>query len=244
MVNKSVICKIIFYVLLCCVHLYSYSEDECYSYMSHEDVRQILELAMLQDFMVDNNHKIKIGSDISRKKIPDGLYHELCIKAVYTKPQSNQYRIYVNFVNNKDNHEPQLIEFKGRYIHNVTVLAFNKVINKGDVIRKSDIDIIDIPYRKLPYGTVNNIEEIVGMTVKQKSHIYSPIAYTHLMQPELVKKNDILRIKYDRDNLSIETKAVALEGGAQGETIRIRNIKSNKTIMGTVVDHATVDVGG
>ena len=213
----------------------------CYAYTDIDDIKQGLLDAITKEISPDNHHTINMIARITQDDIPDYTQNKLCIERVYLKPKSMQYVIHSNFVNIKDK-TTSFKEFRGQYEHNVATLTFNKTINKGDIIRTTDIAHVEVPYRKLPYGTVDNIDSVIGLTVKHRSHAYIPIVHNNLLVPELVKKNDVLRLKYDGGNLSIETKAIALDGGARGDSIKVRNLKSNKIIVGTIVNNATVKV--
>jgi flagella basal body P-ring formation protein FlgA len=53
-----------------------------------------------------------------------------------------------------------------------------------------------------------------------------------------VLKGDEVRVLYDSNGLKIETKAIAQENGQVGDSIKVINPQSNKTLYVTILDTA------
>jgi len=70
-----------------------------------------------------------------------------------------------------------------------------------------------------------------------------PLQHKNIISPALIKKGDMLAMQFCKHNLRIETKGVALENGASGNTIKVKNINSGKIIHAKVLDAGMVLTG-
>lgn len=112
--------------------------------------------------------------------------------------------------------------------------------------------------RTLPAGTVISADDLVlsesnrpGMTdpaeavgLQARITIYEgrPLQASLLQAPQLVMRNQIVRIIYTRGALRIEADGRAMDTGAAGDVIRVMNLESRATITATVNTDGTLSV--
>ena len=80
------------------------------------------------------------------------------------------------------------------------------------------------------------------MVVKRSISRGSPFNSRNLRLPTTVHKGDIVEIVASTQGLMIRMRGKALNSGAKGERIRVKNQSSKKTIEAVVVDANTVTV--
>lgn len=68
------------------------------------------------------------------------------------------------------------------------------------------------------------------------------LTWRDLVRRPLVKKGDIVEVSATSGQLLVTMKALALENGAQGETVTVRNPESQKNFAAVVVDENRVQV--
>ncbi len=68
------------------------------------------------------------------------------------------------------------------------------------------------------------------------------ITWRDIARRPLVRKGDMVEVSAAEGNLSITMKAIALQSGAQGEAVILRNIESRKDFTAFVVDENHVEV--
>lgn len=68
------------------------------------------------------------------------------------------------------------------------------------------------------------------------------ITWRDIARRPLVKKGDMVEVSAAEGNLSISMKALALQSGAQGEAVTLRNMESRKDFTAFVVDENHVQV--
>jgi flagellar basal body P-ring formation protein FlgA len=83
---------------------------------------------------------------------------------------------------------------------------------------------------------------IIGMQVKRQLQAGTPIALADLMQPTQVLRGDSVRLQLEVGGLSLTGQGMALEGGAAGDRIHVRNISSQAVLEAEVAGPGVVRV--
>lgn len=99
----------------------------------------------------------------------------------------------------------------------------------------------------LATGAVPNSHESVVAVIGQETRVTlypgRPILLDETGPPAVVDRNQIVRVEYRRNGMSIAAEARALERGAIGDSIRIMNLSSRTTLFGWIQADGTVLVG-
>lgn len=123
------------------------------------------------------------------------------------------------------------------------VIAIDRVIYPGQSLDMAGTKNIRLR-RSLPRGSrvVRNLNQLAGKVARRTILPNRPILSTSLRDPYLIESGKPVRIIYNSRGVSISLTGVALNSGIEGDLIRIRNIDSGKTIVGTVMPDASVQV--
>ncbi len=110
-------------------------------------------------------------------------------------------------------------------------------ISRDEVIHRSHLEKRDRWYTSLPSGLITSADQIVGKVARQNILPGDPIREKCLRDAILVRKGHLVRANITTPGFSVGTQVIALEEGARGETIQVRNAKTEK-LMTAVVDGA------
>jgi flagellar basal body P-ring formation protein FlgA len=83
---------------------------------------------------------------------------------------------------------------------------------------------------------------VIGMQLKRQLQMGVPIPLAELMEPTQVTRGDPVRLQLQVGGLTLTGQGLALESGASGERIRVRNISSQAVIEAEVVAPGMVRV--
>lgn len=121
------------------------------------------------------------------------------------------------------------------------VVVASSRIRKGEIItpeklQLTEIDIsrIDSPYR-LP-------RQVIGMQAKRTITSGKPLTSRNVEAPPLVRRGELVRIIAKSGQMQISSTGIAAMDGRPGDSIRIRNIQSNKLIHARVQSPGVVTV--
>ncbi len=86
--------------------------------------------------------------------------------------------------------------------------------------------------------------QLVGKVARQTLLPGRAIPIASIANPRLVMNGSEVRIVYSEGPLLIATTGIALQDGALGAAIKVRNGDSGRTIVGTVLSDGSIGVGG
>jgi flagella basal body P-ring formation protein FlgA len=134
------------------------------------------------------------------------------------------------------------LEANGRFSEITQVPVPARKLSREDVITASDIIFAEIDARKLKRGYITDEAELIGKSPVRGVLEGRPVLPNQISMPIMVKKQQALTISYHNNVLHIESSGQALDDGAAGEMIRVKNLGSNKIIYAKIIDDGTVEV--
>ena len=75
---------------------------------------------------------------------------------------------------------------------------------------------------------------VIGMQLRRQIQAGTPIPVSELMQPTQISRGDPVRLHLEVGALSLTGQGVALESGAVGERIRVRNVSTQAVLEAEV----------
>ncbi len=112
----------------------------------------------------------------------------------------------------------------------VSVPVLRSNLQNGDVITKNDIDFINVPQEKLQHDVIMNEEQLIGLTPRRIAHAGKFILNGTLHRPQIVARGEPIVIAFTQGALTLTAKGRALQDGAKGDLIRVKNMDSSRTV--------------
>jgi flagella basal body P-ring formation protein FlgA len=112
----------------------------------------------------------------------------------------------------------------------------------GAVTGPDDVRMARVHVTSLHAEVVHDPAALIGMQVKRQLSAGVPVAVADLMQPTQVTRGDPVRLQLEVSGLSLTGQGMALESGAAGDLIRVRNISSQAVLEAEVVGPGVVRV--
>ncbi|WP_172330254.1 flagellar basal body P-ring formation chaperone FlgA [Mangrovicoccus sp. HB161399] len=120
------------------------------------------------------------------------------------------------------------------------VVVTARPVRSGTVLGPSDILLQEGDMG----GALSDPGAAIGMQTVRNLFPGSPIAPEDLQRPHIVTRNQEVTMIFENGLLSISTEGRALDGGAAGDTIRVTNVNSRKTVTGKVMPDGSISVSG
>lgn len=134
------------------------------------------------------------------------------------------------------------IPVAGRFEEMIEVPVLKRQVREGEVINKDYIEIRDYALSRTRSDTITDMASMVGKTPSHTISAFRPIREHEIAQMAIVKKDGIVQIRYASPGMEITTTGQALDEGAKGDVINVRNLASKKTVRAVVADENTVNV--
>jgi len=134
------------------------------------------------------------------------------------------------------------LSFGARAIQMVPLPVLNRRILPGEIIQSGDIDWQKVPADRVGQGMVADAAVLVGMAAKRSLAPERPLRQTDVQAPVVVTRGAIVTILLQTPVMTLTAQGRALADGAQGQTIRVTNTSSNRTIEAVVAGPDVVTV--
>jgi len=132
----------------------------------------------------------------------------------------------------------------GRTYPSVEAIVPARAIERGATIREDDLKRISLPRTQVSSSAIEDMETAIGMAARHRLIVDRPIRRGDLEYPKLVKRNSFVTITYAVPGMILKAKGKALDDAARGQSVRIVNLQSNRTIEAEVTGTGTVSVSG
>ena len=115
-------------------------------------------------------------------------------------------------------------------------------IARDSVITRADIKQDSRWLERLPTGAIIDPEKIVGMQARQPLQPGEIIKQRQLRKPLLVLKGQRHSAAFQQPGFVLTAEVIALEDGADGDTIKVRNAITEKSLWATVGNNGRLQI--
>lgn len=122
------------------------------------------------------------------------------------------------------------------------VVTTTRPFARHETITAEDIRMTSMNLARLPRRVLLTPDEVIGKQTKRPIQAHALIHTYEVQELPLIRKGDAVLILVESHALKVSTMGEALEAGQQGDTIRVKNISSDREVRGVVVDRKTVRI--
>lgn len=156
-------------------------------------------------------------------------------------PDSNGYGICsVELEDKKKTVRNVLVAFK--VMNKKKVYVLNENMNKGDIITSDKITVKEVILNEDKRNYPTDREDVVGKLLKRDLNAGSAITKDVIEDHFVIKRNDIVSITIEHKRLLVKAKGRAIDRGKIGDVIRVKNLTSQKEVLGRVTGSGIVNV--
>lgn len=134
------------------------------------------------------------------------------------------------------------MKLSGSYDEVMEVAVLKRRLMQSDVITENDIIIQKLPAKRLHPDVLGDAKELIGKSPKRTISAMRPIRRDEVVNPPVIMKGDKIALMYHSGSMEIKTLGEALENGAGGDSIRVRNIDSHMVIQAEVLREGVAEV--
>lgn len=138
------------------------------------------------------------------------------------------------------NTDPFVISGKFEKMRKVPTLT--RKVNKGETIMASDIGSMEVNEKLLSRGLLTDESIIIGKGAARAIMPNKPLTAQMLVAATVITKGSNVTAIYKSNALTLQNTVTAMEDGAMGETIRLKNTESNRVIHGRITAANTVEL--
>jgi flagella basal body P-ring formation protein FlgA len=202
-------------------------------------------LEAIQDALVHydlpDNPMVELSNRNLRVHVPSNILPEVRIEDITFNARSNRFGAVVA-IGEKDMNVVERIRVSGQVHRMLEIPTLSRRLAKGEIITEHDITWVKARADRTQRNVIVNAEDIIGMTPKRGLQAERPIRATDIQRPVIVPKGSIVTIILKKPGMTLTATGRAMQNGADGETIRVNNAKTKRTIEAIVIGSGMVTV--
>lgn len=183
--------------------------------------------------------RVELGYRIQNIHLPVGSRGSFAIRDLRVDERSGRFS---GLLTAPGANPPVRLNIYGRVQKLVAVPVLKRRLRKGAVIREADIEVRKIGRAGLSQYTLLERTSIVGMAARHPLRPGVAIRKGDIRPPILVRRGELVTMEIRTPYILITVRGRALDSGARGETIRLRNTQSKKTLEAKIVGPGRVSV--
>lgn len=122
------------------------------------------------------------------------------------------------------------------------VITLRAPIKRGEIIQEQDIILTAQNVNKLTQGYFTSRTDVLGKIAKRSLAPGMAVLPQWLDEPILIERQDKISIIAEFEGLTVKAFGIAQESGRKGESIKVKNVSSKRTVHAQVIDQNTVKV--
>jgi flagella basal body P-ring formation protein FlgA len=122
------------------------------------------------------------------------------------------------------------------------VVMTTRPLARHEIITADDLTLTRVNLARLPRRVLIRPEDVIGKRTKRPLRARAMIHAYEIETLPLVRKGDVVLILAESPLLKVSTLGEALENGQRGDTIRVKNVSSQREVRAVVMDSKTVRV--
>jgi len=134
------------------------------------------------------------------------------------------------------------IPASGTYQEIIDVPVLKREARNNLVISENDIEMRSFPLAQTRSDTVTDMRQLLGKSPLRFISAQRPIRVNEISNPAVVKKNSMVQLEFVSSGIQISTAGQALEDGAIGDVINVRNTASKRVVRAVVQSEGLVRV--
>jgi flagella basal body P-ring formation protein FlgA len=115
-------------------------------------------------------------------------------------------------------------------------------LTAGSIAGPDDIRMVRVHVTSVHTEVARDPAMVIGMQLKLQMQAGVPIPLSNLMQPTQINRGDAVRLQLQVGDLWLTGQGMALESGAVGDRIRVRNVSSQAVLEAEVIKPGEVRV--
>lgn len=194
---------------------------------------------LLQEKITD--HRVTVEPQYnSTSKINELRKRENKIKTIILEkfdPRYSSFRARVNYTDESSD------SVSGKYFSYIMAPVASRYIKPNEIIQSGDIALEKTRLDNLRRGYATESSEVIGMRANKYIAVGKMFKMNEMSNPPVIKNNDPVSIIYSSGSINLKTLGTALNSGAVGDMVKVRNDSSGSILLGKIIDKNTVKVG-
>jgi flagella basal body P-ring formation protein FlgA len=209
--------------------------------ISTEQIRESIHAGIRNELGKSDKFEIDLDNRLLQMHLPGEAMPSVKIQRLQLDPQTRRFSAMLMGGEGRAQMKRR-ITATGRYHKLLQIPVLVRRMRSGEIIEQRDIRKVTLRADKIDMNALHDAEDLIGMSPLRTLSADRAIKRSEIRMPVLVPKGSIVTMVFQTSTLTLTAQGKALQDGSKGDTIRVLNAKTHKTIEGTVVNSGTVTV--
>lgn len=211
--------------------------------VSIDEMKRALTLAIVRNNGLGDDSDISVNFDsgVRPVHVEPGLETPLQVTQLVWSPASGRFDVTFGIEgSNVLGRRP--LRATGTGVETLSVPVFTRQLNRGEIIRASDVALERMPRNAAAMAAVSGPEAAIGQAARRIVRPGQAVTPADLAKPDLVSRNDAVTLVYEVPGVILTIRAKAIGTGAMGDVVAVLNPQSNRVVQATVTGPGRVVV--
>lgn len=208
--------------------------------ISTEQIRETLDAGIRNELGITGRYEVDLDNRLIQMHLPGEALPTLEIRSLKLDRQTQRFSSIL--VGAKGSTRSSRITVTGRFYRLVDVPVLVRRMRSDEVINERDIRLVTLRADKIDPNALQDPAELIGMSPQRGISADRPVKRNDIRTPILIPKGSMVTMVFRTDRMVLTAQGKALQDGSKGDTIRIVNANTHKTIDGVVVGSGRVTV--
>lgn len=195
------------------------------------DIRGAIEKGLRAQGM-EGAYDLEFSAPLDDIALPAGSPQTIELVSLRIDPEKDRFNAEVAAPSAAD--PVRRASLSGQINRIVEVPILSRDLRNGDVIGSADVAFLEVSARDVDKDYLLRAEDLVGMTPRRVILSGKPVRAADVQSPRLVSRNGKVLITFRKGPMTLTAEGRALQDGAKGESVRVVNAASSRTIEGVV----------
>ncbi|MGE0082156.1 MAG: flagellar basal body P-ring formation chaperone FlgA [Thiohalomonadaceae bacterium] len=122
------------------------------------------------------------------------------------------------------------------------VVVAARPLSRGSLLAAGDVEVRELDVTALAGGYLSSPEQVVGRSLRRNVQFGAAIGPGMIELPKIIRRGERVQILARTAGMEVRMEGEALEDGAEGEVIRVRNRSSRRSVEGLVTGPGMIEV--
>jgi flagella basal body P-ring formation protein FlgA len=221
------------------IHEYVVVERESQT-IKREEIEDAI-LAALFDQGLAKDMKVELSNPMMRLHVPSDVKARIEIEDVTYDARTRRFD--AGLVAPAGSPPAQRHRVTGRAYSVIAVPVLKRPVAPGETVDKRDIEIVKLRADQVQPDVIVDVENLLGKTAKRGLRAGQPALATDVSRPIMVAKGSLVTVTFKAPRMTLTTQGRAVDAGSVGDTIRVTNTQSSKTVEAVVTGAGQALVG-
>lgn len=177
---------------------------------------------------------------IAAYHLPVGVDPALSARDLSYDPRSQRFTAMVDVA--AGTVHASSIRTSGRLRTVVEVPVLTRAVSRNELIGPEDVNWMQIDADRLSSNMVLDVDDLIGFVARRALSPSQPVAQADVQAPVAIQRGQTITMVLESGSITLTAQGRALDNGAVGDTVRILNVQSSRTVEALVEGPGVVRV--